>query len=30
MKTIKKIILLLMLALPMAVAADFLFKTLDS
>ena len=30
MKTIKKIILLLMLALPMAVAADFLFKTLDA
>ena len=30
MKTIKKLILVLMLALPMVVVADYLFKTLDA
>ena len=30
MKTIKKLIIVLLLALPMAVVADYLFKTLDA
>ena len=30
MKTIKKLIIMLLLALPMAVVADYLFKTLDA
>ena len=30
MKTIKKLIIVLLLMLPMAVVADFMFKTLDA
>ena len=30
MKTIKRLIIALMLLLPMAVVADYLFKTLDA
>ena len=30
MKTIKKLIIMLLLTLPMAMVADYLFKTLDA
>ena len=30
MKTIKKLIIVLLLTLPMAMVADYLFKTLDA